>query len=120
MEQKAFFTRSVDLVPVRRGLYKNAMADTSSFQLRVCKASRQRNWGDDDAYDAVMRNFGNSPFADNKHAEQQLVFGWANVALQEDGTAPFDWQNDVIPPEVLESAAYNYVLNHGLANQEHF
>jgi hypothetical protein len=63
-----------------------------------------------------MANFGR--FKDDTE-DQQLVFGWANVSIQTDGTPPFDWQGDVIPTEVLEEAAYNYVLNFGTAGQNH-
>ena len=64
-------------------------------------------------------NFGMTPGKPGEPIEQQLVFGWANVTIQEDGTTPFDWQGDIIATEMLEAAAYNYVLQHGLANQEH-
>lgn len=42
---------------------------------------------------------------DDKH----LAFGWANVAITEDGHQIEDWQNDIVDPEVLEEAAYNFV-----------
>lgn len=131
MSEKVLFTRSVDIIPVRKGIYKNAVKDTASFRLFVTQDSeadgvekstrvnRQRHWGEDDEYDAVMRNFGATPGKEGEVIEQRLVFGYANVTLQEDGTAPFDWQGDVMETEVLESAAYNFVLRHGLANQEH-
>lgn len=163
MPDKVMFTRAVDLVPARKGLYKDPMKDFNGFRLLVwpeaksiptcekencdgclmsfkcplydsttksrksqeevekaCgKPRRRRKWGEDDEYDTVMRNFGMTPGKPGEEIEQQLVFGWANVTLQEDGTAPFDWQGDTIPTEVLESAAYNFVMAHGLANQEH-
>lgn len=113
------FTRDVDIIPVRKGVYKDPMKDVTGFRLAVNKAvHRQRRWGEDDEYDVVMRNFGQSATSD-EHAPQKLVFGFANVTVQEDGTAPLDWQGDVMPTEVLEAAAYNYVLSHGVANQEH-
>lgn len=43
--------------------------------------------------------------------EQQLVFGWANVAVTADGTIVEDLQNDSIAPEELEEAAYEHVLS---------
>lgn len=114
------FTRSIDLEPVRKGIFKDPMKDIASFRLVVNKGCRRtRKWGEDDEYDAVMRNFGCVEPAEGVHKEQKLVFGFANVTVQEDGTAPFDWQGDVIKTEDLEAAAYNYVLAHGLANQEH-
>jgi hypothetical protein len=42
--------------------------------------------------------------------ESHLVFGWANVAVDKEGEIPLDWQGDITSPEVLEKAAYKYVL----------
>lgn len=130
--EKVLFYKSCEIVPMRKGIFKNLKDDLVGFRLLVqadevaegdvskaTKPRRQRNWGDDPEYDAVMRNFGMTPGKAGEPVCQQLVFGWANVTIQEDGTTPFDWQGDVIDSEVLESAAYNYVLQHGLANQEH-
>lgn len=44
--------------------------------------------------------------SDDKH----LAFGWANVAIRADGEEIEDWQEDIIEPEELENAAYQYVL----------
>ena len=43
---------------------------------------------------------------DDKH----LAFGWAKVAIRADGEEIEDWQEDIIEPEELENAAYQYVL----------
>lgn len=166
MTDKVLFYKSCELLPTRKGIFKNPVEDTVGFRLLVkadelekkrckkemeddcdgadctscpykddcedfdaekgcrrqkksVKPQRRRHWGEDPEYDAVMSNFGMTPGAPGEEVCQQLVFGWANVTLQEDGTTPFDWQGDTINTEVLESAAYNFVLNHGLANQEH-
>lgn len=136
MADKVLFTRSIDIVPVRKGIFKNAIQDTIGFMLlvqsneekEVTKADgtvekqrvhRQRQWGQDPEYDNVMCNFGMSKGADGDDIEQQLVFGWANVTMQEDGTSPFDWDQDTMDTCVLETAAYNYVLKHGIANESH-
>lgn len=128
MPDKVLFTKSVDILPMRKGVYKDPMHDVSGFRLLVSSEStdvekskpcRRRKWGEDSEYDAVMRNFGMTPGKPGEEVEQQLVFGWANVTIQENGETPFDWQGDVIDTEVLESAAYNFVLSHGLANQSH-
>ena len=42
--------------------------------------------------------------------EKKLAFGWANVAMRVDGELIEDWQADIIEPEELENAAYEYVL----------
>ena len=41
--------------------------------------------------------------------DQQLIFGWASV-VEEDGNLVVDKQGDVILPEDLEKAAYDFVL----------
>ncbi len=127
MADKVLFSRDITIVPTRKGLFKDPMLDVTGFSLVVtqndsvdkAKPVRQRHWGEDTEYDRVMQNFGMTPGKPGEPVEQQLVFGWANVTIQEDGTTPFDWQGDVIETDVLEAAAYNYVLQHGLANQEH-
>ncbi len=44
--------------------------------------------------------------------DECLVSGWANVAVNADGSLPLDWQGDIIRPEVLEKAAVNFMLNY--------
>lgn len=51
--------------------------------------------------------------------DQHLVFGWANVSLTADGDVPLDWQGDITAPEVLEKAAYQYVLKYRTAGEMH-
>ena len=51
--------------------------------------------------------------------KENLVFGWANVALKPDGEAPLDWDGDVTPPEVLEKAAYQFVLKFRQSGEMH-
>lgn len=51
--------------------------------------------------------------------DQQLVFGWANVAKEADGSFPLDWDGDVTLPEELEKAAYNYVLKYRETGEQH-
>jgi len=41
---------------------------------------------------------------------ENLVFGWANISIMNDGSIPLDWQGDITSPEVLEKAAYEFVL----------
>lgn len=42
--------------------------------------------------------------------DKMLAFGWANVSMRVDGEVIEDWQNDIVEPEELEKAAYDYVL----------
>lgn len=41
--------------------------------------------------------------------DKMLAFGWANVSLTVDGEAIEDYHGDIIEPEELENAAYNFV-----------
>lgn len=41
--------------------------------------------------------------------EKMLAFGWANVAITEGGEQVTDLQEDIVDPDVLENAAYNFV-----------
>lgn len=51
--------------------------------------------------------------------EKRLVFGWASVIITVDGEPLEDRQHDLIDPEDLEEAAYEYVLNFRDAGEEH-
>ncbi len=42
--------------------------------------------------------------------EKMLAFGWASVSMRVDGKLIEDWQNDIVEPEDLENAAYEFVL----------
>ncbi len=42
--------------------------------------------------------------------EKMLAFGWASVSIRVDGEVIEDWQKDIVEPEELERAAYEYVL----------
>mgnify|MGYP004649254357 FL=1 len=132
MPDKVLFSKTCDIVATRKGIYNDPMADVAGFKLLITDAPseegdvtkgagirRRRHWGEDPEFDRVMENFGMTPGKPGEEVAAQLVFGWANVSVQEDGTTPMDWQGDMIETSVLESAAYNFVLEHGLANQEH-
>lgn len=41
--------------------------------------------------------------------DKRLAFGWASIAIDENGEQLVDWQEDMIDPEELEKAAYNFV-----------
>ena len=40
--------------------------------------------------------------------DKMLAFGWANVSITADGELIEDYQEDIIEPEELESAAYKF------------
>lgn len=41
--------------------------------------------------------------------DKMLAFGWANVAVTADGKQITDLQEDIVDPDVLEDAAYQFV-----------
>lgn len=49
----------------------------------------------------------------------KLVYGWANVSVNANGSIPMDWQDDVIPPEVLEKAAINFMRDYRGSGVQH-
>lgn len=51
--------------------------------------------------------------------DEQLVSGWANVAIDKNGDAPLDWQDDVIAPETLEKAAINFMMDYRESGEMH-
>ena len=51
--------------------------------------------------------------------DERLVSGWANVALDKDGKAPIDWQDDVIAPATLEKAAIQFMLDYRGSGEMH-
>ena len=51
--------------------------------------------------------------------DKRLVFGWASIIITEDGQQLEDRQQDMIDPEDLEEAAYEYVLNFRDTGEEH-
>lgn len=51
--------------------------------------------------------------------DKRLVFGWASISITVDGEQLEDRQQDIIDPEDLEEAAYEYVLNFRDTGEEH-
>lgn len=51
--------------------------------------------------------------------DKRLIFGWASVAIRTDGEQIVDHQQDLIDPEDLEEAVYEYVLNFRDSGEEH-
>lgn len=51
--------------------------------------------------------------------DKQMVFGWANIAKEANGSFPIDWDGDVTKPEDLEAAAYTFVLKYRATGEQH-
>lgn len=51
--------------------------------------------------------------------EKGLVSGWANVSINKDGSLPLDWDDDVIPPDILEKAAIDFMLEYRDSGELH-
>ena len=54
-----------------------------------------------------------------QNEDQQIIFGWANVAVNKSGEQLVDWQGDMIDPEELEKAAYEHVLEFRETGERH-
>ena len=88
---------------------------------------RNADKGDPAAYCATIMRGVEKAEADNRSTvsvlkldpARQLVFGWASVAISKDGQVVVDRQGDIIPPQELEDAAYEYVLEYRVANEGH-
>ena len=52
-------------------------------------------------------------------AERQYVFGWASVAVRKDGAQIEDLQGDLIDPDDLEEAAYQFTLHYRGTGEMH-
>lgn len=90
--------------------------DDGSCQHVSCEhtvTSREEHPFDDSVYIDV--NFALHKARDN----EQLVSGWANVAINKDGSVPLDWQDDVIAPETLEKAAINFMMDYRGSGEMH-
>lgn len=69
---------------------------------------------------SVTKGENMEPFTIYKADEDKhLVFGWASVSIKVDGQELIDRQQDMIDPEDLEEAAYEYVLNFRDTGEEH-
>lgn len=51
------------------------------------------------------RSFRITKSYDDRH----LAFGWASIAIKNNGEVVKDWQEDIIEPAELENAAYGFV-----------
>lgn len=51
--------------------------------------------------------------------DKRLVFGWASISIKVDGQQLEDRQQDMIDPEDLEEAVYEYVLKFRDTGEEH-
>lgn len=51
--------------------------------------------------------------------DKRLVFGWASISVTADGEQLEDLQKDLIDPEDLEEAVYEYVLNFRDTGEQH-
>lgn len=51
--------------------------------------------------------------------DRQYVFGWASVAVHKDGASIEDLQGDVIAPEDLEEAGYQFALHYRETGEMH-
>ena len=68
--------------------------------------------------DSIRKSLNRVDIA-KKDEEKQYVFGWAKIAVDENGNQLVDRQNDLIDPEELEQTAYTYVEFYREAGEMH-
>lgn len=51
--------------------------------------------------------------------DENIVFGWASMAIDKNGRPVVDGEGDVISVEQLEKASYEFVKNYREANERH-
>jgi cation transport regulator ChaB len=82
-------------------------------------------WGGDEGYTwakAIVRRLDRAEKAfevSKLDDDKRLVFGWASVLENEDGSPLEDLQGDVISPDELENAVYKFVLDSRKAGEMH-
>jgi len=54
-----------------------------------------------------------------RNDEKKLVFGFASVVEDEEGRPVIDHQNDIIPVDEMEAAAYDFVLHSRSGDRMH-
>lgn len=99
----------------RRMLEKRYGLDWKKLKAQAEKESSTKKSVFDGEYIDEPASFDILKSDDDKH----LVFGWASIAQTADGEMIEDIQKDIIEPEDLEDAAYEYVLNFRDTGEEH-
>jgi Holliday junction DNA helicase RuvB len=77
------------------------------------------NYGRDDIQKRGEQVFETSVSIAKSDNRKNLVFGWANVTLNEDGTELFDHQGHAIGLDTLEDAAYNFAVKYRKTGDMH-
>lgn len=99
----------------RRMLEKRYGLDWKKLKAQAEKESSTKKSVFDGEYIDEPASFDILKSDDDKH----LVFGWASIIQTADGETVEDIQKDIIEPEDLEDAAYEYVLNFRDTGEEH-
>ena len=105
------------------GTYTSKSAGNDDLEIILDQETNEQNdaafneWlnGTHEKKEKTEKSFSVLKTADDK----RLVFGWASVSFTIDGEQLEDHQKDMIDPEDLEEAVYDYVLNFRDAGEEH-
>ena len=128
MNKVHFFKSSSEegkIMTVRKGVFKDPVKDGLQFVFAKACSREDKACNRDDKScspdiktgDRIIDNMLSNH--KSRTGDANLVFGWANVTVDESGEFPEDFQGDMIPTEILEAAAYSFALNKGYCNQEH-
>ena len=110
-----------DYIPLDHNTAK--AADNSGDSIVLDKETEEKN---DAAFNEWLEK-NNIPKEETKKSfsiyktndDKRLVFGWASVSITADGEQLEDLQHDMIDPEDLEEAVYEYVLNFRDTGERH-
>lgn len=105
----------------RTGEYTTTKWSRTGWTMEEAKAKGYYDWEPQDYQKVVTKS---APESDEfsifkTDDDKRLVFGWASVSINLDGEQLEDRQRDMIDPEDLEEAAYEYVLNFRDTGEEH-
>lgn len=118
-----------EFIPAKTRTKKNYSDDFGSIEKGTGEIVLDRQLQEDieEMTETIMQDLKSSLQKDTEKSfsifktsdDKRLVFGWASVSIDVDGEQLEDRQHDMIDPEDLEAAAYEYVLNFRDAGEEH-
>lgn len=81
-------------------------SDMVNAVIKSLDSNSNQTRGESEAHRSVLKGRFKIHKSDD---DEMLAFGWANVAITAEGEQVTDLQEDIVDPDVLEHAAYNFV-----------
>jgi cation transport regulator ChaB len=86
---------------------------------KIAYAAVKNKYKQDDAGDWIAKSWEKEFVITKTDTDKRLVFGWLSVSKDKDGNLIEDHQGDIIEPEELEKAAYQFMLKSRNAGDNH-